>query len=481
MAGKPLAQHTVCIDLPGDPVDCSANTDVTVLLRKHRDVLFDVKLGNNATYTVTSTHSDRRVGRFYDRKRKMNVVKTTFTDGEQCHIWVGRNFEGSLVLKQGDKELGRYPISKMDCTNGCTEDPKDKPAPLLIVMHDDKAFARSLQKLSDIHTVSQSASAPIAQESQTAAAPVTLSDAKATSPVSRNVLPTVHAIKIKQTQGPTVPSELRTYFSEGGESFDWDPLHTISRNFLFAQIGAAGGYFFDAFGKDAPLQGFWNRKFIIRKMSTGEFVMFFRTTSKEKDILGFLLTAYRGRPNDVRIMTLAGGVGSLSSATRAAWTAANASINVKTMTGKAMGLAIIMDTMSWWHDYETVKPDGSKGKDFADLLATIGVDTAQMWIATYATTTIIAAIIASTAVLATGAATTPVWVIALGSLAIIWFVNTIVAAPFNQKDKDDKTIGDHLAADIRSVGTYLEKTLASDYPETYSQSTWHIDPLDATP
>src|SRR5262249_39716879 len=43
-------------------------------------------------------------------------------------------FQGSLILKQGDKILGRYPVRKMDCTQGCTEDPKDKPAPIIIAI-----------------------------------------------------------------------------------------------------------------------------------------------------------------------------------------------------------------------------------------------------------------------------------------------------------------------------------------------------------
>jgi hypothetical protein len=97
------------------------------------------------------------------------------------------------------------------------------------------------------------------------------------------------------------------------------------------------------------------------------------------------------------------------------------------------------------------------------------------------TTAVIATLFGMMAVGAAGAVTTPVWLIALGSIALIWTINYIVAAPFNQKDKQDKTVADHLAAGIRSVGAYLEKTLASDYPETYSQSTWHIDPMDATP
>lgn len=40
MSGRAMMGHQVCIDLPGEPVECWAETDVTVLLRKHRDVIF---------------------------------------------------------------------------------------------------------------------------------------------------------------------------------------------------------------------------------------------------------------------------------------------------------------------------------------------------------------------------------------------------------------------------------------------------------
>jgi hypothetical protein len=47
-----------CIDLPGESVQCwiGGGTDkLKVILRKHRDVIFDIHLGNGKTYTLEST------------------------------------------------------------------------------------------------------------------------------------------------------------------------------------------------------------------------------------------------------------------------------------------------------------------------------------------------------------------------------------------------------------------------------------------
>lgn len=53
------APQEVCIDLPGESVQCWRSGDkVRVVLRKHRDVIFDLKFGGNSTYTVESTISD---------------------------------------------------------------------------------------------------------------------------------------------------------------------------------------------------------------------------------------------------------------------------------------------------------------------------------------------------------------------------------------------------------------------------------------
>lgn len=469
------------IDLPGEPPKsklwCGVNN--LIILRKQRDVVFDIKLGNGATYTVTTDKPKNEYSRFYDPKRKLNTTNVTFQDGEPCHIWLGRTFQGSLILKQGDKVLGRYPIRKMDCTQGCTEEPKDKPAPMLIILHDDKSLSQSLQALVEDPQGASRPAMPVANDIQAAAAPVPFSEVKAT--VSRDVLPMLHAFKIKQTYGSLVPPDLVDYFASGTDSYKWDPLNTISRNFLWAQVAGAGGYGWDTFGPKGELRGFWNRVFIIRRDMNGEFTLFFQTSKKERDLLGFLLTTYRARPSDVKVMTIAGGAGSLSATSRAGWAAASAAVNIKTMTGKSMGFAIAMDTFAWWHDFETRKDDGTRTKDFANLLATVGVDVAQMWMVTYLSTGFVSTFLTGSAALIAGTITTPIWIIAIGALFITFTVSYFVGAPFSHKDGENKTIGDHLADVIRRAGTLLEQQLPRDYPETFSQSTWQISPVGATP
>lgn len=57
--GLMVQEH--CIDLPGESVQCWIGGGIDklkVILRKHRDVIFDIHLGNGKTYTLESTESD---------------------------------------------------------------------------------------------------------------------------------------------------------------------------------------------------------------------------------------------------------------------------------------------------------------------------------------------------------------------------------------------------------------------------------------
>src|SRR3954471_22918738 len=97
-----------CIDLPGESVQCwiGGGTDkLKVILRKHRDVIFDIHLGNGKTYTLETTESD-----FYNVRDKKLVLaaqhgKVTFKDGERMHVWVSRGFRGALVLKLEERVI----------------------------------------------------------------------------------------------------------------------------------------------------------------------------------------------------------------------------------------------------------------------------------------------------------------------------------------------------------------------------------------
>lgn len=62
---KMVAQE-LCIDLPGESVQCWRSSDnLKVVLKKHRDIIFDINLGDKKTYTVESTTSN-----FYSARDK---------------------------------------------------------------------------------------------------------------------------------------------------------------------------------------------------------------------------------------------------------------------------------------------------------------------------------------------------------------------------------------------------------------------------
>lgn len=122
----PTAQE-VCIDLPGEAVQCWRSTDkVKVILRKHRDVIFDININPGATYTVESGLD------FYCSRDKKLLKLAHFQDGERFHIWIGRNFKGSLVLKSGGFIMGSYEANVLD-SKEYDANPKTKPEPLLVI------------------------------------------------------------------------------------------------------------------------------------------------------------------------------------------------------------------------------------------------------------------------------------------------------------------------------------------------------------
>lgn len=118
----------VCIDLPGESVQCWRSSDnIKVVLRKHRDVFFDIHLKAGASYTVESAHD------FYSTKDKKLLKRATFQDGERFHLWVGREFRGTLLLKSGTKVISSFEPNKLD-TKAYGADPKQKPEPLMVVL-----------------------------------------------------------------------------------------------------------------------------------------------------------------------------------------------------------------------------------------------------------------------------------------------------------------------------------------------------------
>lgn len=118
----------VCIDLPGEKVQCWRSSDrVKVILRKHRDVFFDINLQSGSTYTVESKCD------FYSPRDRKLLRRISFSDGEVLNLWVGRAFKGVLELKSAGRLLGYYKVNDLD-TRTYGSEPTNKPEPLLVVM-----------------------------------------------------------------------------------------------------------------------------------------------------------------------------------------------------------------------------------------------------------------------------------------------------------------------------------------------------------
>jgi len=118
----------ICIDLPGESVQCWRSSDnLRVILRKHRDVIFDINLQKNALYTLESK------AQFYSPREKKLLKRATFFDGERFVLWVGREFQGCLVLKYNDVVLGQYKVNDLD-SRAYGADPKVKTEPLMVIM-----------------------------------------------------------------------------------------------------------------------------------------------------------------------------------------------------------------------------------------------------------------------------------------------------------------------------------------------------------
>lgn len=222
-----------CIDLPGEKVQCwiGAGTEkFKVILRKHRDVIFDIHTGTGKTYTLEATESD-----FYNVRDKKIVLaarhgKVTFTDGEKMHIWISRGFRGSLVVKSEGRVMSRVIPNELDSYQYGVS-PKEKPAPIIVAIEG--------------HT-------PTSVKSSDNLQPGTTLKSAATVPL---VTPRPSATLVQELDCPVVcvvdgtvkgmPDDLVEYFKKGGDNSgfaDIDPNHVATRNWIWGQVAGTGAY-----------------------------------------------------------------------------------------------------------------------------------------------------------------------------------------------------------------------------------------------
>lgn len=131
---QPSRSQQTCIDLPGEQVQCWRSSDkLTVILRKHRDVILEMNLGKDKKYTVESTGSD-----FYHADAKKLIAGRggagiLFNDGERLHLWISRDFKGEFLLKSSGQVMMKFEPQQLDAQQ-YGRDPSIKPVPIIVAL-----------------------------------------------------------------------------------------------------------------------------------------------------------------------------------------------------------------------------------------------------------------------------------------------------------------------------------------------------------
>jgi hypothetical protein len=423
--GSDLTVQEHCIDLPGESVQCwiGGGTDkLKVILRKHRDVIFDIHLGNGKTYALETTESD-----FYSARDKKLVYaaqrgKVTFNDGEHMHVWVSRGFRGALVLKCDGHVLSEVKPNEWD-THRYNDDPKEKPAPIIVAIghHSNVDKTVTLAK-SAIHV-------PPNNEDQ--------------------------SLHVHELSKKGAPPAILAFFEDGGDSLHWDKKDIVTRNWIFAQLGGAEAYMFD--------NRLWMKELIncelkllkvIHRTGPKIYVVF-----NGNNRLRELMSATKYGLQHPKILKITGGAGGVKQTWEATKGAAKDSIKLFAkeegkMVVKGAGLAVVltigMDMAEWYKDYSEIGPDGKRKKDLCDLAAKVGIDLLKGGIVAAMTTATIATCFSVVAGVVAGAVAAPVILVVLGTIA----VSVVLAYGV---DRIDKAIAE--TAGEQDTATWLAKKM----------------------
>ncbi len=459
----------VCIELPGDAFRCFIGKDrLKIIVRKHRDVIFDVQLFKGASYTISAEQ-----GNFFDNNTHRLIPKgssISFIDGQSAHVWVGREFKGALLLKANGKVLGRYEPNALDATR-YDSDPLIKPAPLLVTLHATQAPQRHTPMVA-AQQVQYGQCTP-ANPSGAAPQQLLMPDLQSAAWADplQTMMPTtredqaVHIVEVISNK--EAPPEAVRFFMQGGESVELDPNSVITRNWIISQLAGAQAYLIDnrAWAKELVGTTFRLQR-VKHKTKVGYYIIF-----KGRPGLRRLMNASRYALENTKIVKMTAGAGS----TRQAWGAAKGAagdafkIFAKEegkLVFKAGGVAVLftigMDTAEWYQDYSQTGADGKPKKDFFDLLAKVGVDLVKAGlsaaIASVAVAAILSAAVFSLPALAVGA-------VVVGTIVVAIFVG--YGLDYLDKKIAPKALGEEDSAawfskKLRSLANHLRESFSKE-------------------
>lgn len=379
--GLTVQEH--CIDLPGESVHCwlgSGTDKLRVILRKHRDVIFDIHLGNGKTYTLETTESD-----FYNARDKKLVYagqhgKVTFKDGERMHVWVSRGFRGALVLKSDERLLYKVEPNKWD-PHHHGEDPKEKPAPIIVAIggapHPVVAPTSTITKSRLVEPTKSATAAPISTSRP---------QFGLARDVAHAIVSTIPVVCVIDGVAEGMPAHIAEHFEKGGDHSglsDIDPNHVATRNWIWGQIAGARAYIGDNWEwLRASLDGKASEGFKLVKAQVhyirGKVRFYFSGYSNSNTFFG------RGAfsPAHERIMTIFAGAGKSSSVFNATLKGIAGSFKENALVSFVFGS---VTAIAEWKD--------DVHKDNYDLAAALITTTIKAIVAASIVTVIVAAIV----------------------------------------------------------------------------------------
>lgn len=347
-----------CIDLPGETVRCvRRKPKLRVVLRKHRDVVFDINLGIGGQFSIESDESD-----FYNTRDKKLIrpkTKVSFVEGERLHLWVSRTFTGALLLKHNGKLIARYEPNQLDPHTCTAQNPEGKPAPLIVSMqvpHFDvlEPIQTQLNNTYEYYSAQARAAEPTHQSMH------------------------VHEV---QNWGENLPKEVLNFLQNGGDSTALDSSGLVTRNWIISQILGDATYLHQnrELLKDIGSTKFKLQK-IIHKSGKEAYYIIFKGNHKLREVMKG--TKYLA--SNQKVLNLTFGAGSIKGMHAAAWE--NTKGLFKGSALISIAFTVTVDIAEWLQDYQKSDANGKPKRTVVDLLETVGIDLIKAGIIAAATT-----------------------------------------------------------------------------------------------
>lgn len=358
----PEDTQQTCIDLPGETVRCTVyKPKLEIMLRKHRDVIFELQLFKDMGYTVEADQSDfysARDKKLFEFKKKHKIA---FKDGERLHLWVSREFKGSLILKANGKVMARYQPNALD-KNRYDAEPTTKPAPLIVVMKNEQSGTFAAPSLAASPERSTGADSIMGMGVLNYDA-IAFSKPRSVSEQDQSM----HVVEVKP--GPDMPQQVADFLKSGGEQTALDANGIMTRNWLWVQMAGSAAYLSD----NKPwIKEMWRQKFYLQRVNhkAGEkvYVVF-----KGNPGLRTFLSGTRYAATHAKVLAITAGAGTAAGLRHAAWEGAKGAM--KKGAALTVVFATVINVAEWLVDYEERDPvTGKPKKDFFDLVLKIGVD-----------------------------------------------------------------------------------------------------------